>query len=135
VKSERSCEEAVSEGDLCDVIVGDADGGAESCNAVAPSVKVSASVSDDGGLSCRSARGVNSDELALGNGKESEGIVVSHILLGNEGKTLEIVKRLNVFGLDASLVHLFCVSGNLCVDSAYGFLQAFKLQRFNFFSR
>ena len=60
--------------------------------AIGPRVKVALRVADDGGLSGGSARCVNSDKAVLVNRKQTEGIVISHVLLGNEGELCKIGK-------------------------------------------
>ena len=86
VKTERAREHTVSKADLCNVVRGRPAHTCNSRNTFGPGLEVVFGISYDCGLTRGAAGGVDSDKLVSIDCKESEGIVVSHILLCNEGE-------------------------------------------------
>src|SRR5690606_12571061 len=83
---------------------------------------------DDGGLSRRSAGGVDAAHLLFGNREHAERVVLAQVLFGGERELGEVGRLAAVVGVHAGRVELRAVEGNVVVGVPEGPAQAFELK-------
>ena len=72
MKTQSTCEKAVAEGYLCNVLVGNTNCHTESGNTVAPVIDIVLGITYNGGITGSTAGRVNSHYILLINGKKPE---------------------------------------------------------------
>ena len=66
--------------------------------------------------------------LALRNGLESEGVLITQVVLGGEGKLHDVIDGSDLLRRYAHAIHLLTIERYILVAVLYNFLQAFALQ-------
>ena len=128
VQAEGAGEQAVVEGDLDHIVLGDAAGGQHARHEVRPGLDVVPGVAHDRGHAGRSRRSVEADDLPERQGEQPVRIVVPQIALGRKGKLAEVFERSQIVGIELDLVEFFAVKGNVLVHPAQGRLEPLELQ-------
>ena len=123
-------EQAVAEGNLDHVLVGDAHGHAEPGHQVGPGVQVVFGVANHGGLAGSAAGGVDSGDILHRLGEKAEGVVVPDVLLGGEGDVFHVGKLLDLIRRDAALIQPLLIKGNVAVAVIHHPFQPFQLKCF-----
>ncbi len=90
VQPEAAGEEAVTEGNLYELVAGQAACNQEAGAEIGPELHILFGVADEGRLAGGAARSVDAGEFAPGHRKEAEGIGVAEVLLGGERETLQV---------------------------------------------
>ena len=115
VQAEPAGEEAVAEGVLQEVARRHAAGGEGPGDQVGPHVEVAARVPDGGRVAGRAGAGVDAHHLVARPREHAERVVVAEVDLGGEGQVGDVAVAGHVAGLDAELVQLLAVEGDVVV--------------------
>ena len=128
VGTESAGEETVAVGHLYHVTGAYVAHGEDAGSTLCPAVNVVLGVGTYHGLACRTRRGVYAYYLVHGHCIESEGVLVTQVILGGEGQFGDVIKALDVLRLDAHLVEFLPVEGYLLIAGLHGLLQSLKLE-------
>ena len=133
VQAEAAGEQAVAEGDLDDVVFGDAGGGDHPGHQVGPGLDVVAGVADHGGLARGAGRGMHPHHVAQGHGEQAVGVVVAQVLLDRERQPAQVIERAHVVVVELEFFEFLPVKGDMGAHPVQGRLQPFQLQLFQVF--
>ena len=128
MQAETAREQAVTEGDVEDILVRRPRHGEDAGDAGRPVVEVCPRIAADDGLARRARRGMQADDLFHRHGKQAEGIVVAQVVFGGIRDQLDVFERLDMLRLQADLVKAAAVHGHVFVRIAHGVLEPLQLQ-------
>jgi hypothetical protein len=127
VQAEGAGEEAVVEGDLHDVVLGDAAGHQVPGDEVGPGPEVVAGVADRGGAPGRAGGGVHANHVAQRHREEAVGVRGPEVVLGGEGEPAQVGQRAEAVRVEADLVEPLPVEGDVQGDTGEGRLETLEL--------
>ena len=127
VCAETSGEETVAVRDLNDIIFAETGTGKTAVHHFVPDVDIIFRVSHNDGFSGGSARGVETDYLALWNCKESEGISITQIGLFHKGQFCKNLEFPDIARLEFEFIHAASEESDILISMADNVLQFAKL--------
>ena len=113
VKAEGARKEAVVEGYLDDVMLGEAGGREDAGGALGPGAKVVSGVADDDGPAGRGGGGVDADDVAERHGEHVVRVAAAEVVPGGEGKVAERLEASHFLEVDAVGVEGGAVEGDV----------------------
>ena len=90
MQTQRTRKQSVTEADLDDIIGSDAARACDTRDAVRPDIEVFFCVDAGGRLTCRTRRSVDTHNVLHIGGYQTEGIVISEIVLSGKGDVFDI---------------------------------------------
>ena len=132
MKSQATGEQAVTIGNVDDIVLAAA--GCDNCasRAFRPYVNVVLGVSDNGLLSRCARRSVHTDKLAVGHREKTEGVIIAEVGFYRKGELGYVVNRLYIIGRNACFVQLLLIKRYVFISVLYHFLKALCLNRPHF---
>jgi hypothetical protein len=128
MEAEAAGEQAVAEGDLDDVVLGDPGGGDHPGHQVGPGLDIVAGVADHGRLTGGAGRGMDPDHVTQGHGEQAVGVVVAQILLDGERQPAQVVQRADVVVVEFELLEFLLIKGDVGSHAIQRGLQPLQLE-------
>ena len=135
METEGAGKQSVAEGDMSGITLRDAGHRDQTRDAFLPVFHILLRIADDGGIACRTGRRMVTDNLFGRYGEHPEGIVTAQVVLCRKRQKTDIRQLVDVFWLEAHLLHFLAVVRHVLVSPFYRLFQILKLNPFNFFSR
>ena len=133
VDAETAGEQAVAVEVLHDVGAAEAASEESALHDLGPHVHVFLGVANNDGLAGGARTGVQAHDFAQVYGEQAIRVGVAQVLLHGEGELRNVFESLDVFGLEALLVHAFTEERNFLVGKFYGGAHTLQLQVTQFF--
>ena len=133
VDTKTAGEQAVAVEVLHDVGAAEAASEEPALHDLGPHVHVFFGVAHDDGLAGGAGTCVQAHDFAHVDGEQTVRVGVTQILLHGEGELRNVFESLDVFGLEALLVHAFTEKRNFLVGKFYGGAHTLQLQVTQFF--
>jgi hypothetical protein len=127
LEAEAACEEVIIEGNLDDIVLGDACGGEKPCSAFGPVAEVVAREADDDGLARCAGGRVDAHDIAQGDSEHVVGVAFLQVFLCRERQLAQCVHVFDIFEIDAVGVEGLLVESDVAVDPVERGLQPFDL--------
>src|SRR5262249_37606883 len=97
------------------------------CHQVGPVRDVPGGITHDGGLSRRTARGMQTSDLLGRHGKQPERIVVTEVFLQEKRKAAQILERSQVIGMNPLRRERPSIVFNVVISVSHGPLEPLQL--------
>ena len=131
--AETAGEQAVAVEVLHDVGAAEAASEEATLHDLGPHVHVFFGIAYDDGLAGGAGTCVQAHDFAHVDGEQAVRVGVTQVLLHGEGELGDVLESLDVFGLEALLVHAFTEERNFLVGELYGGAHTLQLQVTQFF--
>ena len=135
LEAEPACEKIIIEGNLDDVVFGEARGGQKPGGAFGPVAKVIASKADDDGFTRHAGGRMDAHDITQRDGEHIVGIAFLQVFLCREGQFAQRVHVLDVFEIDAVGVEGLLVESDVAIDPVERGLQPFNLELLDILTR
>ena len=128
MKAGASREQTVDISHGKDVVAGDAVSCQAAGHTLAPYADILAGIAYNSGIASSAAGSVNTDNLTLRSGLQTEGIVIAQVFLRSERKLADVLNGLDVCRTDVQLLQFMTVEGDVVVNVLHNLAQPFALQ-------
>ena len=135
MRAQSPGEKSVAVADEYDVIPRDAGHRHAAGHTFRPDIDVPSGVGADLGLARGAAGRVDPHDLRTRHGQKSQRIGLVQILIGGEGKLLDILDPLDIGGLQSHLLHLLAIVLHVVIDAVHQLAEPRALQRLDILPR